>query len=204
MGYEAEAIQYRTLDRKLWGQRRPVWRAAIRCGPCSGHDTIASTIMRRRDEERQSGPYPDVDRATLEAVAAELAAAFPWVAAVYLFGSRARGRSRPSSDTDLAVLAHRSETPEDRILAEWELARLAEDRLAMPVDVVLLRRDLSPGLLFDIFRFETILYAHDWEHAHQVACRARAEYRDLRPRLDRIFERVRQRIKERADALNRA
>jgi predicted nucleotidyltransferase len=130
-----------------------------------------------------------------------LAAAFPWIDAVYLFGSRARGRSHPSSDADLAVLAHPSQQPDDRILAEWKLACFVEDRLGFPVDVVLIRPDLSPGLLFDIFAVETILFARDWERAHQVACRARAEYRDLLPRLDRRFERVRRRIKEHADAL---
>ena len=44
--------------------------------------------------------------------------------------------------------------------------------------------------LFDLFRVETILFARDLEQAHLVACRARAEYRDELPRLDRIFERV--------------
>jgi predicted nucleotidyltransferase len=161
--------------------------------------------MRRRDEEeaRRIGPFPPVDRATLEAVARELAAAFPWIEAVYLFGARARGRARPSSDTDLAVLPGASECPDDRVMAEIDLARFAEDRLAMPVDVVLIRRDLSPGLLFDIFAVETILYARDWERAHHVACQARAEYRDLRPRLDRIFDREYRRIMERANTFGR-
>ena len=160
--------------------------------------------MRRNEEESRSGPYPAVDRATLEAVAVELAAAFPWVDAVYLFGSRARGRAHSRSDADLAVLPRSSEQPEDRILGEAELARFAEDRLEMPADVILIRRDLSPGLLFDIFAVETILYARDRERAHHVACQARAEYRDLLPRLDRAFERTRRRIKELADALNGA
>jgi predicted nucleotidyltransferase len=158
---------------------------------------------RYQDEARRIGPFPPVDRGTLEVVASELAAAFPWIDAVYLFGSRARGRPRPSSDTDLAVLSGPSGCPEEYVLAEAQVAHFVEDRLAMPVDAILIRRDLSPGLLFDIFAVETILYAHDWERAHRVACQARAEYRDLRPRLDRIFARVRHQIKEHADALNR-
>ena len=90
----------------------------------------------------------------------------------------------------------------DRVAAEAELARFAEDRLNVPVDVVLIRRDLSPGLLFDIFSVETILYARDPERAHRVACQARAEYRDLLPRLERAFRRVQREIEELADALN--
>jgi predicted nucleotidyltransferase len=159
--------------------------------------------MSWREERRRAGPYPAVDRATFEAVAGEMAAAFPWVDAVYLFGSRARGRPHPGSDADLAVLARGGEEPEDFIAAQAELAYFAEDRLGLPVDVVLIRRDLSPGLLFDIFRVETILHALDWDRAHRVACQARAEYRELRPRLDRIMARVRQQIKEHADALKR-
>jgi predicted nucleotidyltransferase len=131
-----------------------------------------------------------------------MAAAFPWVDGVFLFGSRAGEHSRPSSDVDLAVLS--SAAPEDRLAAEAELARFAEDRLELPVDVVLIRRDLSPALLFAVFAVETLLWARDPEQAHRVACRARAEYRDLRPRLERAFERVRRRIEERADALNRS
>lgn len=143
-----------------------------------------------------------IDRPMLETVAALLADAYPWVAAVYLFGSQARGDARPGSDVDLAVLPSEGEVPEDRIDAEADLARFVEDRLALKVDVVLIRRELSPTLLFDIFRIETILFARDWEQAHRVACQARAEYRDLLPRLERAFARVKRRIEERADALN--
>ncbi len=49
----------------------------------------------------------------------------------------------------------------DRLTAKADLARCAEDRLGMPVDVVVIRRELSLGLLFDIFFVETILYARD-------------------------------------------
>jgi len=140
----------------------------------------------------------------LEVVAAEIAAAYPWVDAVFLFGSRAQGRTHPGSDADLAVLARAGEQPENWLFGEQNIACFAEDRLGLPIDVVLIRPDLSPSLLFDIFRVETILFAHDGDHAHRVACQARAEYRDLRPRLDRIFARVRREIKEHADALKRA
>jgi hypothetical protein len=104
---------------------------------------------------------------------------------------------------DLAVLPSEGQAPADRIDAEAELARFVEDRLNLPVDVILIRRDLSPTLLFDIFRVETILFARDWERAHRVACQARAEYRDLLPRLERAFAQLRRRIEERADALTR-
>src|SRR5207302_5753118 len=37
--------------------------------------------------------------------------AHPWIEAVYLFGSRARGNVRPSSDIDLAVLPGTAGSP---------------------------------------------------------------------------------------------
>jgi hypothetical protein len=51
---------------------------------------------------------------------------------------------------------------------------------------------------------ETLLYARDPERAHHIACQARAEYRDLLPRLERSFRRVKREIEERADALDRS
>jgi uncharacterized protein len=145
-----------------------------------------------------------VAREAVVAAAEAMASTYPWIEAVYLFGSRAKGNARPSSDVDLAILPSLTGAPTDRLDAEAELARFVEDRLGIPVDVVLIRRDLSPGLLFDIFSVETILYARDSERAHRVACQARAEYRDLLPRLERAFRRVKREIEERANALNRS
>jgi predicted nucleotidyltransferase len=160
-------------------------------------------VVRQEDGAQQSGPFPPVERDTLRAVASELSAAYPWVEAVYLFGSRARGCPRPGSEVDLAVLPCLSVSLPDRRLAEAKVARFVEDRLGLPVDMVLVHCDLSPGLLFDIFSVETVLHARDEERAHRVACQARAEYRELRPRRERGFARLRQQIEERADALKR-
>ena len=160
--------------------------------------------MRRDEEARRLGSYPVVDREAITAAAEAMAAAYPWIEAVYLFGSRAKGCARLSSDIDLAVLSSTAGPPTDRLAVEVELARFAEDRLSVLVDVILIRRDLSPGLLFDIFSVETILFARAPERAHRIACQARGEYRDLLPRLERAFRRVRQQIEERANALNRS
>src|SRR5260370_42702850 len=100
----------------------------------------------REDEARRSGPFRAVPREALATIADEMAAADPWVEAVYLFGSRARGDARPGSDVDLAVLTCPSNAPIDRIVVEAALAPLAEDQLGVPVDAVLMPRDLSPGL----------------------------------------------------------
>jgi predicted nucleotidyltransferase len=158
----------------------------------------------REDEKRRAGPWPPLARAQLVAAAEALAAARPAVAAVYLFGSRARGQTHPASDVDVAVLLDPPVAVTERISAQQEISRFLEERLQVPVDVVLLSPDLSPGLLFDIFVVETILDARDTEQAHRIACQARNEYRDLLPRLERAFSRVQRRIEEWASAADRS
>jgi predicted nucleotidyltransferase len=161
--------------------------------------------MRRREEEaRRAGPWPPLEGAQLVAAAEALAAEHPVVAAVYLFGSRAHGRTHPGSDVDVAVLTEPRIPLSERVSTQVELARFLEERLQMPVDVVLIHPDLSPGLLFDIFSVETILFARDRAHAHRVAGQARNEYRDLLPRLERAFARVQRRLEDWASATDRS
>ncbi|MCA1597237.1 MAG: nucleotidyltransferase domain-containing protein, partial [Chloroflexi bacterium] len=120
---------------------------------------------------------------------------------VYLFGSLARGDARPSSDIDLAVLP-RAGREVDAIYLEAAISRFVEDRLGIPTDAVVVQRHLSLPLLWEIFRLETVLYSADYDRAHAAACQARAAYREELPRLERIDERVRQRLTEMANALN--
>jgi predicted nucleotidyltransferase len=166
-------------------------------------------MARQRAEERERGriscgPDPVFPRSQLAGAAAALATARPEVDAVYLFGSRARGDERASSDIDLPVLLDPHTPTDDRITLEAVYARFVEDRLGVATDVVILRPELSPGLLFDIFRVQTILFARDAERAQRVACQARAEYRDLLPRLERLRRRVRDDLRELTDGLERA
>jgi predicted nucleotidyltransferase len=155
------------------------------------------------DEERRIGPWPSLDHARLTAAAEALAAACPAIEAIYLFGSRARGQTHAASDIDIAVLPAAPVPVSERISTQGVFARLLEAQLQVPVDVVLLRPDLSPGLLFDIFAVETILYARDFEQARRMASRARNEYRDLLPRLERAYGRVERRIEDWARATHR-
>lgn len=154
----------------------------------------------RRDDEWRPGPFPDIDRGQFEAVARGLAEKFPAIDAVYLFGSRARGETRPYSDIDLAVLLVPEETNPDRVHLEPAMARYVEDELGVDTDVVLVTPDLPLPLQFEMFAVETILFARDYERAHDEACRARARYREELPRLERIYARVHARIQERANA----
>jgi predicted nucleotidyltransferase len=72
----------------------------------------------------------------------ELLASFPYIRVGALFGSMARGTERPDSDIDVAVLADKPLTAEQRI-AITEAIALAFDR---PVDLVDLRTAGQPLL----------------------------------------------------------
>lgn len=152
------------------------------------------------DRERRRGGDYAVSRPDLVEAVRELANRDPSIDAVFLFGSRAAGTERASSDVDIAVLRSPDAPPIDRLDFEQPLAGALEERLHVPFDVVLLGPELPPSLLFEIFRVETPLFARDPDLAHAYACSARAEYRDLKPRLDRAYERAAHWFREQAHA----
>jgi hypothetical protein len=111
---------------------------------------------------------------------------------------------RPSSDIDLGVWIEPKVPAAERIATADRLSAVVEERLDVPTDVVLIDPAAPLGLLFDIFSVQTILWARDGAQAHDFACRIRLEYRDELPRLDRARERLFRRVRERADAAERA
>jgi predicted nucleotidyltransferase len=90
--------------------------------------------------------------AAIEQLLAEFFATNPHgAAAVYLFGSTARGTARPESDIDLGVLF--ADAPPATLDAQpYELEHALEQRLGRPVEVVVLNRaaiDLRSRVLRD-------------------------------------------------------
>ena len=110
------------------------------------------------------------------------------LAAAYLFGSVARGTARAASDVDIAVLPmeSRSGTLESlRLDLEGELER----RLGRVVQLIVLDRvpiDLVHRVLTDG------LLVHEADRSRRIAfeVRARNEYFDMRPILDRYRSRA--------------
>jgi predicted nucleotidyltransferase len=79
----------------------------------------------------------------------------PFVEAVYLFGSRARGQSRDNSDIDLGVLCHRATD------AEWdELKSMVKgnQELLVKVDIARLDRKTEQPFLSHVIRDRALLY----------------------------------------------
>ncbi|MBI4614321.1 MAG: nucleotidyltransferase domain-containing protein [Planctomycetes bacterium] len=94
-------------------------------------------------------------------------AARPWIAAVWLFGSRTQGRARRDSDLDLAILTVRRR-PDPARLGE-ELALLERDigRAIGPVEVDLIFIELQ-GLPFQHVVLTTGRLIHEKDRERRV------------------------------------
>ncbi|HEX2164434.1 MAG TPA: nucleotidyltransferase domain-containing protein [Thermoanaerobaculia bacterium] len=102
-------------------------------------------------------------------------------AAVYLFGSTARGTRRLDSDVDLGVL-FASEAPPP--LAALDLEDRLERALGLPVQLVVL--DRAPAdLVHRVLRDGVLILDRDRSRRIRFEVRARQEYFDLLPVLRR-------------------
>src|SRR5438128_1926425 len=99
-------------------------------------------LRRWEDEGRRALPTRPISESELRQAARAVAEAFLLVDAVYLFGSRARGTAHLRSDVDVAVLLAAGQEPDDPIHVTAGIARFLEERLDIPVDVVLVSRRL--------------------------------------------------------------
>lgn len=122
----------------------------------------------------------DRDRLTQE-IAHGFAARSEHPAAVYLFGSVARGDDRPDSDVDLAALYGK---PVDPGLAGLKLALAGdlEERLGRRVDLVVLDNQ-SPDFIHHVLRDGLLVLENDRSARIRFEVTARNEYFDVLPRL---------------------
>ena len=105
------------------------------------------------------------------------------VAAVYLFGSVARGEPRPGSDLDVAVLL--DPAPERGTFESLGLDLRAEleSDLGREVDLVVLNH-APPDLAHRVLRDAVLIIEPDPAARVRFEVRARNEYWDLKPYLD--------------------
>jgi uncharacterized protein len=100
------------------------------------------------------------------------------VQAAYVFGSRATGAARASSDIDLAVLAGRHVG----FLEEQRLADRLEHVLGVPVDLIVLDR-ASLELRGRIVQEGELVFGQDQPARVAFEVRTRSEYFDFLPTL---------------------
>lgn len=105
------------------------------------------------------------------------------VSLAYLFGSEARGEAREESDVDIAVLLTKGR-PKKLMDLPVGLADDLEKIVGRPVDLVVLQ-EASPDLVHRILLDGQILYEGDAAERIRFEVRARNEYFDVLPFIER-------------------
>ena len=103
------------------------------------------------------------------------------IAAVYVFGSTATGKSRQGSDLDLAIIAKRIISGSERLRLESELS----NRFRRDVDLVVFGQ-AAPLLQHQILKYGRLICENDQVERVRQEVRARAEYLDMR----RLFREI--------------
>lgn len=105
------------------------------------------------------------------------------VAAVYLFGSTARGTRRPTSDVDVGVL-FRGAPPERYSAEHLDLERALTDSVGLPVQLVLLN-EAPADLVHRVLRDGILVVERDASARVRYEVKKRNEYFDILPHLRR-------------------
>jgi predicted nucleotidyltransferase len=129
-----------------------------------------------------------MDVRQLEALLGAKLAADANVAAVYLFGSRARGTARDESDIDLGLLLQ-SAPPASLLAQPFELQAELSRELGAPVDIVVM--NTAPvDLVHRILRDGRMVLEQDRSRRIAFEVKARNQYFDLLPILQRYRRRT--------------
>lgn len=153
--------------------------------------------MRRYEDELRGRTEPlpfDIEEARV--ALASFFACYPEARAVFLFGSRARGTVRLSSDVDIAVWVEPAVPSGRRFDLQLEWINRVPQALGYAGEVdVLILNDAPPALAWDVARAPVVLYETEPDAAAEVAFQLRKVYRDELPRLERRRRRLLDRIR---------
>jgi predicted nucleotidyltransferase len=103
---------------------------------------------------------------------------FPEVQVLYLFGSRATGEARSSSDVDVAIFVDSSATEADP-LYDLRVADFLDQKLDPPVELVLMNK-ANPVLQHEVLRTGQRVYETDSELRARYELIAFKRFLDLR------------------------
>ncbi|HGE69996.1 TPA: nucleotidyltransferase domain-containing protein [Candidatus Poribacteria bacterium] len=105
---------------------------------------------------------------------------YPYVHAVILFGSYAKGRIKPISDIDICVITDKDITFEQKVA----IVGLASDKLDISIF-----GELPLPIQFRVFREGKILFNRDWLTLHRIRIETVREYLDFLPIIERYINR---------------
>lgn len=105
----------------------------------------------------------------------------PSVIAIVMYGSTARGRATPLSDTDICIVTRPGQSRE-----EWEFIM---SHSGPTLDVVLFQ-DLAPALQYRVMNEGKILCCNDAAALHRIFADALMNYLDLKPFIERNARRI--------------
>jgi predicted nucleotidyltransferase len=106
---------------------------------------------------------------------------YPYVNAVILFGSYAKGRIKPLSDIDICVIAEKNMGIEQRVT----ITGLSSDKL----DISLFW-NLPLTIQFRVFKEGKVLFNRDWLILHRIRIKTVKEYLDFLPIIERNIKRM--------------
>lgn len=120
----------------------------------------------------------------------------PGIAASFVFGSHARGRARPGSDIDVAVLPDKTEQADRLALRRRMMAALGKHLAADRIDLVLLD-EAPPVLAFAVLKHGRLALCRDEVALHRYRVAVYRQHADYEP-VERFFREVtRERAKPR-------
>lgn len=145
--------------------------------------------MAHASMKRASGISREEELSLRIPLLAKKLSAYPEIAAVYLFGSFARGNPRRGSDVDIAVFTKDIPSTRRRSRTRAEFAAAASKTLGTDkVDVVILNQ--APVVLrHEVFRDGKVLFVRDRGALSRFRVRSSREYLDTIP-LRRTFEKA--------------
>lgn len=147
--------------------------------------TVKSGVLAGLETSTAQAPYAmilSMSPAEIEQSLREHFAADPHgAAAVYLFGSVARGTSRDDSDVDVAVL-YAADPPATLDHPRFALEAELEARLGRPVQVAVLN-GASPDFVHRVLRDGKLVLNQDPARRIQFEVKSRNEYFDIEPHL---------------------
>ena len=106
---------------------------------------------------------------------------YPYVNAVILFASYAKGRIKPLSDIDICVIAEKNMSIEQRVT----ITGLSSDKLDISIFW-----DLPLAIQFRVFKEGKVLFNRDWLTLHRARIKTVKEYLDFLPIIERRIKRM--------------